>query len=111
MSEVTKKDLDEWLNEINYADLNNGSYVPTEFSLFFMNFIKLVNGTQGESNKTPPVHLKMLDKLISPKNRVANLCHRGLGKTTLFFEYLALFIGVFGFLPEFGEIPGMIYVS
>lgn len=106
-----KKEIDEWLNEVNYSDINDGTYTPSEFSLIFMNFIKLVNGKEGESNKTPPVHLKMLDKIISPRNMIANLCFRGAAKTTLFFEYLVLFIAVFGYLPNFGDIPGMIYVS
>jgi phage terminase large subunit-like protein len=108
---VIKKSLDEWLDDVDYAGLNDDSYVPSEFALVFMNFIKLVNGTQGESHKTPPVHLKMLDKLVSDKDRVVNLCFRGAAKTTLFFEYLVLFVAVFGYLPEFGAISGMIYVS
>jgi predicted phage terminase large subunit-like protein len=110
--DIIKKSLDEWLDEVNYRDLNDGSYVPSEFSLVYMNFIKLVNGIEGESHKTPPVHLKMLDKLSSSTSEnVANLCFRGAAKTTLFFEYLALFIGVFGYLPGLGDITGMIYVS
>ncbi|QWY83540.1 terminase large subunit protein [Rhizobium phage RHph_X2_28B] len=108
---IIKKSLDEWLDNVDYSYLNNGSYVPSQFALVFMNFIKLVNGKQGEANKTPPVHLAMLDKMISPKNRIANLCFRGAAKTTLFFEYLSLFLGVFGYLPDFGDVPGMIYVS
>jgi predicted phage terminase large subunit-like protein len=77
-----------------------------------MNFIKLVNGQEGESHKTPPVHLKMLDKLAnSTSTQIANLCFRGAAKTTLFFEYFALFLGVFGYLPGFGDVPAMIYVS
>lgn len=108
---IIKKELDEWLDEVNYRDLNDGSYVPTQFALMFMNFIKLVNGKQGEANKTPPVHLKMLDKVVGEKNYIANLCFRGAAKTTLFFEYFVLFVAVFGHLPGFGTIDGMIYVS
>jgi predicted phage terminase large subunit-like protein len=109
---IVKKSLDEWLDEVNYTALNDGTYVPSEFALIFMNFIKLVNGSEGESHKTPPVHLKMLDKLAtSTSTNVANLCFRGAAKTTLFFEYLAPFIAVFGYLPGFGELDSMIYVS
>ncbi|MEQ1950938.1 hypothetical protein [Mesorhizobium sp. CN2-181] len=108
---IIKKSIDQWLDEVDYHWLNDGTYVPTEFSLIFMNFIKLVNGKEGESHKTPPVHLKMLDKLTSPADQIANLCFRGAAKTTLFFEYLVLFIAVFGYLPGFGDITGMIYVS
>ena len=108
---IIKKTIDEWLDEVDYHDINSGAYVPSTFALIFMNFVKLVNGKEGESHKTPPVHLKMLDKMLSPRNQIANLCFRGAAKTTLFFEYLVLFIATFGYLPEFGDITGMIYVS
>lgn len=108
---LLKQDLDVWLDEVKYEELNSPNYLPSEFALTFMNFIKLVNGEQGESNKTPPVHLKMLDKVISPSAYIANLCFRGAAKTTLFMEYLSLFIGVFHYIPGFGPVDGMIYVS
>lgn len=108
---LVKQELDDWLDQVNYAELNSSSYLPTEFALTFMNFIKLVNGTEGESHKTPPVHLKMLDKVTSPRGYIANLCFRGAAKTTLFMEYFCLFLGVFGYLPGLGKVEGMIYVS
>lgn len=109
---LVKRTLDEWLDDVSYAELNSASYVPTEFALTFMNFIKLVNGSQGESHKTPPVHLKMLDKLADPNSDyVANLVFRGAAKTTLFMEYLVLFVAVFGYVPGLGDVTGMIYVS
>lgn len=108
---LIKRTLDEWLDSVSYEALNSSGYVPSEFSLTFMNFIKLVNGPEGESHKTPPVHLKMLDKVISPADRIANLCFRGAAKTTLFGEYFFPFLGVFGYLPNFGRVPGAIYVS
>lgn len=107
--ELEKKTLDEWLDEVDYGDFD--SYVPSKFALMYLAFIKLVNGTEGEQNKTPVIHLKMLDKLVSGNRRIANLCFRGAAKTTLFFEYLVLFIAVMGGIPEFGDITGMIYVS
>lgn len=108
---LVKQELDKWLDQVNYSELNDGSYVPSEFALFFMNFIKLVNGSAGEGNKTPPVHLKMLDKVVSGSPYVANLVFRGGAKTTIFMEYLTLFIATFGYLPKFGKVEGMIYVS
>jgi predicted phage terminase large subunit-like protein len=108
---LRKQSLDEWLDEVNYDSLNSREYVPTEFSLTFMNFIKLVNGKEGESHRTPPVHLKMLDKLVEPSPYVANLCFRGASKTTLFMEYLSLFLGMFHYIPGFGPVDGMIYIS
>jgi len=85
--------------------------MPSEFALIFMNFIKLVNGESGESHKTPPVHLAMLDKMVGPSDRIANLCFRGAAKTTLFMEYMVLFLAMFGYLPNFGKVEAMIYVS
>lgn len=111
MAALIKQDLDLWLDQVNYADINSSLYLPSEFALTFMNFIKLVNGSQGESNKTPAVHLKMLDKVVGPSDYIANLCFRGAAKTTLFMEYFSLFLGVFHCLPGFGTIDGMIYVS
>ena len=109
--QLLKQELDEWLDQVDYSTLNSTDYLPSEFALIFMNFIKLVNGVTGESHKTPPVHLKMLDKIPTSGSYIANLCFRGAAKTTLFMEYLALFIGVFGHLPNFGDVTGMIYVS
>jgi hypothetical protein len=108
---LIKQGLDEWLDQVNYAELNSSSYMPTQFALLFMNFIKLVNGEAGESHKTPPVHLKMLDKVTTPRSYIANLCFRGAAKTTLFGEYFFLFIGMFGALEGFGDVSGCIYVS
>ena len=106
-----KKTVDEWLDQVDYTELNKGNYVPTEFALAFVSLIKLINGTQGESHKTPVVHLKMLDKMVSGRHKIANLCHRGIAKTTLFFEYLIFYLAIFRELPGFGELDSMIYVS
>lgn len=111
MTTLIKQSLDEWLDQVSYKELNSSNYLPSEFSLTFMNFIKLANGETGESHKTPPVHLKMLDKLTEPRSYIANLCFRGAAKTTLFGEYFFLFLGMFGYLPGFGEVSGCIYVS
>mgnify|MGYP003585547876 CR=1 FL=1 len=108
---LLKQGLDAWLDSVNYSELNSSSYLPSDFALTFMNFIKLVNGNEGESHKTPPVHLKMLDKLITPQSYIANLCFRGAAKTTLFMEYFTLYLATFNYLPKFGKVEGMIYVS
>jgi phage terminase large subunit-like protein len=108
---LIKQELDEWLDSVDYANLNSTNFIPSSFSLKFMNFIKLVNGTEGEQHKTPPVHLAMLDKIVGPSSYIANLCFRGAAKTTLFGEYFFLYLGVFGELDGFGELSGGIYVS
>ena len=77
---MIKQDIDAWLDQVDYKILNSSDYMPSEFALTYMNFIKLVNGGVGESHKTPPVHLKMLDKVVSGRDYTANLCFRGSGK-------------------------------
>lgn len=111
MSLLKKQTVDTWLNEVDYEALNEGNYVPSAFALQMLNFIKLVNGGEGEENKTPVVHLKMLDEIVGQRQNIANLVWRGAAKTTLFFEYLAPYIAVFEEIPGFGKIEGMIYVS
>jgi predicted phage terminase large subunit-like protein len=106
---MKKQAVEEWLKEVSYETFDN--YVPSKFALNYVNFIKLVNDGRGESNKTPVIHYQMLDQLAGNKKRLANLCSRGLAKTTLFGEYLFLYIALFGGIEGFGEIEGAIYVS
>jgi predicted phage terminase large subunit-like protein len=109
---ISEKTVDDYLNEVDFMMLNSrAGYVPSEFSLKFMNFIKLVNGSVGEDNKTPVMHLAMLDRLAGKEKKIANLCARGTAKTTLFFEYLSLYLAVFTNLPNFGAVTGMLYIS
>lgn len=105
-------DLDELLDRVDYSYLNSPHYFPSQFALTFMNFIKLVNGDQVGHNKTPPMHLAMLDKLEFRKtNNLANLMFRGAAKTSVFMEYMTPFIAVMEELPILGKIDGFIYVS
>lgn len=109
-TELTKiaKSVEQYLKEVRYGD--DGAYQPSEFSLEFVNFIKLVDGGESE-NKTPVVHYKMIDKFVDDNGLdTINLCHRGLAKSTL-MEYLILYIAVFGDIPGFGKVPYGIYVS
>lgn len=86
-------------------------YVPSDFALEFVSFIKLVNGGEGEENKTPLIHYYMLDSIVAGSRRIANLCHRGSAKSTVMGEYLFLYIAVYGELPTFGKVNLAIYVS
>ena len=95
------KTVDEYLNEVSY-DFTD--YVPSSASLNFINFIKLVNGGIGESNKTPVVHYQLLDNIFSKHSKLAVLCHRGFAKSTLLTTYLPLYIAVFGKLDNFGVV-------
>lgn len=101
--------VEDYLRSIDYRIDPN--YVPSDFALMFVNFIKLVNGEEGEENKTPIVHFHMLDKITNRGSRILNLCHRGIAKTTVMGEYLFLFIAVYGELPELGVVDLALYVS
>lgn len=99
----------DYLNQVDYS--YDPTYIPSPFALEFVNFIKLVNGEAGEEHSSPVTHYKMLDTLTKNGSRVANLCHRGLAKTTVMGEYLFLYLGVYGHLPGFGDISLALYVS
>lgn len=101
--------VEEYLNNTNYAI--DPKYVPSDFALEFVTFIKLVNGQQGEEHKTPLVHYRMLDTITEGGRRVINLCHRGIAKTTVMGEYLFLYIATYGEIPGFGKIDIALYVS
>lgn len=101
--------VEDYLNATNYSV--KAGYVPSDFALEFITFIKLVNGVQGEEHKTPLVHYYMLDTLTQGGKRVINLCHRGIAKTTVMGEYLFLYIATYGEIPGFGKIDIALYVS
>lgn len=101
--------VEDFLNTTNYEV--DPHYVPSDFALEFVNFIKLVNGGEGEENLTPVVHYKMLDTITDGGKRIINLCHRGIAKTTVMGEYLFLYIATYGEIPGFGEISLALYVS
>ena len=76
----------------------------------FINFIKEVNDGV-EENDSPIIHLKMSDNVFSPTRRNAILAARGLSKTSLFGEYLTLWIASFGHIPNFGKVPLSLYIT
>ena len=101
--------VEDYLNCTQYAV--DPGYVPSDFALEFITFIKLVNGVEGEEHKTPLVHYYMLDTLTEGGNRIINLCHRGIAKTTVMGEYLFLYIATYGEIPGFGRVDLALYVS
>jgi predicted phage terminase large subunit-like protein len=101
--------VEEYLNNIAYID--DPSYVPSEFALEFINFIKLVNGAEGEENKSPVMHLRMLDQIAYGGSHICNMCARGTAKTTVLGEYMFLYLAMYGKLPGFGKINLALYVS
>ena len=103
------KTVDEYLNEVDYSV--DPLYVPSEFALEFVSFLKLVNGGKGEENKTPVMHYHMLDNIAGKQQNTANMAHRGSSKTSIFSEYLFLYIATYGGIPGFGDIGFAMYVS
>jgi phage terminase large subunit-like protein len=106
---AVNKKVEEYLLAVDYNTASN--YVPSEFALEFVNFVKLVNGANGEEHETPVVHYRMLDELIHAKKHVCNMCARGLGKTSLLGEYLFLYLAVYGELPNMKNVNYALYVS
>ena len=105
---ITKK-VEEYLNDIMFGDDN--AYIPSDFALEFINFIKLVNGAEGEENLSPVLHYRMLDEIRGTRQNIINMLFRGSAKTTLLGEYLFLYIAVYGEIPGFGDISLALYVS
>ena len=109
IEEIAPWSVEDYLNATDYNV--DPAYVPSQFALLFVTFIKLVNGEDGEENLTPLVHYHMLDTITKGGTRIINLCHRGIAKTTLMGEYLFLFIACYGLLPGFGRVDLALYVS
>lgn len=107
-ADLTKASLTELLKGVSLAVPKD--YVPSEFALTFVNFIKLVNGQEGEENKTPIIHYFILDGFAGDHDRIAIMVFRGAAKTTL-MEYLILMLASGFDLPGLGKINSAIYMS
>ena len=81
-NKLVAKDVDQWLDEVDYSLINSTEYVPSSFALQYINFIKLVNANNPEANKSPAMLLTMLDKIVGKSEYLVNLCFRGSAKTT-----------------------------
>lgn len=103
------KQLEDYVREVDYEYMNT-QYVPTKEAVEFVNFIKMVNGAKGEENKTPVMHLMMLDGLIHENDNLF-VVHRGGAKTTVCHEYAYLYMAVYGKFFKFGDVSVAIYVS
>ncbi len=108
-------DLDERLNHVDYGFMDT-EYRPTKFAHQFIAFIKMVNGSMGEENKSPIIHYDMLDQIAPPTagvNFIQNLfvSFRGSAKTTAIHEYMILYLATYGRIPNFGEVNVGMYIS
>lgn len=109
IEELQNKTVEDYLAEVNYDP--NAFYVPSEFALSFINFVKLVNGSEGEENETPIIHYKWLDEIADSNKHVVNMCFRGSAKSSVLAEYLFLYLALYGELPGVGKINYALYVS
>ena len=101
--------VEDYLNQVSYEVPDD--YVPSDFALEFVTFIKLIHGAQGPESKTPLMHYYMLDTLTAGGKRIVNLCHRGSAKTTIMAQYLIPFIAVYTEIPDLTDIKYALYVS
>lgn len=104
-----KVELEDLIRQVDYVELNN-NYMPSDFALEFISFIKLVNGAVGEENESPVIHMDMADQLLVSRNNLY-VAFRGSAKTSVLHEYLYLYVATYGEIPEFGRIDVGIYVS
>ena len=114
---IEGNDLDARLNRVDYRKFKK-DYVPSPFAIEFVNFIKMVNGAEGEENESPIIHYDMLDQVVPPPPTddimfIQNLfvSFRGSAKTTALHEYMILYLATYGKLPNFGEVNVGIYIS
>lgn len=108
MKEV--KTVEEYLKEVNYKDMAV-NYQPSQFAIQYMNFIKMVNAGKEDIQLSPPMHYKMADSFSTKKSRIANLCFRGAAKTSVFAEFITLYLAVFNTLPNFGLCNVIMFVG
>lgn len=109
MNDTVKKDLEWYLNRVDYKALLT-DYQPSIFAFEYINFIKLVNGEAGEENKSPIIHYHMVDQLLLNRQNLF-VAFRGSAKTTALHEYLILYLATYGRIPGFGEVDVGMYVS
>jgi len=87
--------------------VNINDYQPSIEALKFINFIKLCN---IEENSNAEMHMVLADKVMSKHSRIAVEQFRGSSKSTIAGEYVALYAGVMGRLPNFGVVNFMVGV-
>ena len=102
-------DLEERLNHVDYSAMQT-TYRPSQFAFQFINFIKLVNGGNGEENKSPLIQYDMLDQLVSARQNLF-VSFRGSAKSSVLHEYMILYLATYGELPSFGQVNVGMYIS
>lgn len=103
-----KISIEEILKGVDYRQ--DALYIPTEFAIKLVNLIKLISDGEGEENKSPTLHYKVLDTFATDPRDVINLIFRGAAKTTL-IEFLIWYCAIYGELPQLGKLNLALYVS
>ena len=103
------KELEDLINDVDYTWLNK-EYIPDTPALNFLTFIKLVNGSEGEENKSPVIHLDMIDHAATHNDNLY-VSFRGSAKTTALHEYMFLYLATYGDFFDFGEVNVAMYIS
>jgi hypothetical protein len=110
-------DLDKQLNLVDDGFFDT-DYRPTQVALEFIAFVKLVNGSMGEENKSPIIHYDMLDQLSEERPGEATrfiqnlyVSFRGSAKTTALHEYMYLYLACYGGIKGIGNINVAMYIS
>lgn len=106
---MTKR-VEDYLREVDYKDMAL-NYHPSDFAIQYMNFIKMVNAGKSDIQISPPMHYKMADSFSTRHSRIANLCFRGAAKTSVFAEFITLYLAVFNTLPNFGLCNVIMFVG
>lgn len=85
-------------------------YLPQETSRMFFSWINL--HVAKEQHKTPRMHYQMVDELIgTSEQNVQAMVHRGGAKSTVFTNYVPIFVAVTGSLPFFGKVHNLVIFS
>ena len=101
-----KKTVEQYLDEVDYSFKD---YIPTEASLEFMIYVKLIEDGKLEYS-SPQAHLRLLDTIYGKAKRISILCFRGFAKTTLVCIYLPLITAIKGKMVGFGDVNYMLFV-
>ena len=85
-------------------------YMPQQTSVEFFSWVNV--HIDKEQHKTPRMHYQMVDELIGDDSQnVQAMVHRGGAKSTVFTNYVPIYVAVLGKLPFFGKVTNLVIFS
>ena len=85
-------------------------YMPMAMSIKFFSWVNL--NISKEEHKTPRMHYQMVDELLGCEDiNVQAMVHRGGAKSTVFTNYLPIYVAVTGKLDNFGIVHNLVIFS